>query len=124
MSDHDPIGSVTWGAERLGALGLAYLHLIDPPPGHFMAAPEAPSTLAPVRAAYGGVLIVNGGFDRERANAVLASGQADAVAFGVPFLANPDLPARLRAGAPLNPPDPQTFYSHDEKGYLDYPPLS
>jgi N-ethylmaleimide reductase len=66
-------------------------------------------------------VIVAGGYDADKADAVLASGTADLVAFGVPYLANPDLPERLRERAPLNTPDPSTFYGGDERGYVDYP---
>jgi N-ethylmaleimide reductase len=65
--------------------------------------------------------MTNASYDRDSAKAVLASGRADLVAFGVPFIANPDLPARFQAGAPLNTPDPSTFYGGGEKGYTDYP---
>jgi N-ethylmaleimide reductase len=68
--------------------------------------------------------MTNFGYDKARANAVLASGQADLVAFGVPFIANPDLPERFRRDAPLNAPDPATFYGGGEKGYTDYPSLA
>jgi N-ethylmaleimide reductase len=68
-------------------------------------------------------LIVNGGYDRERADAVIRSGAADLISFGKAFLANPDLPQRLKIGATLNVPDPDTFYGGGEKGYVDYPAL-
>jgi N-ethylmaleimide reductase len=68
-------------------------------------------------------LIINSGFDKAKANAVLAAGKADLVAFGVPFLANPDLPERLRQDQPFNTPDPVTFYGVGPKGYTDYPAL-
>lgn len=69
-------------------------------------------------------LIVNTGFDKAKANAFIAEGKADAVAFGVPFIANPDLVERLRADAPFNKPDPATFYGVGPKGYTDYPALA
>jgi 2,4-dienoyl-CoA reductase-like NADH-dependent reductase (Old Yellow Enzyme family) len=69
------------------------------------------------------VFIANEKFTKESANAWLASGKADAVAFGVPFIANPDLPARLAKDAPLNEPRPETFYGKGAVGYLDYPTL-
>jgi N-ethylmaleimide reductase len=68
-------------------------------------------------------IIVNTGFDKAKGNAVLASGNADLVAFGVPYIANPDLVGRLRADASLNKPDPSTFYGVGPKGYTDYPRL-
>jgi N-ethylmaleimide reductase len=67
-------------------------------------------------------IIVNTGFDK--ANEVLSKGDADLVAFGVPFIANPDLVERLRRDAPLNKPDPKTFYDIGPKGYTDYPMLA
>ena len=69
-------------------------------------------------------LIINTGFDKAKGNAVLAAGQADLVAFGVPYLANPDLVERFRRDAPLNKPDPTTFYGEGPKGYTDYPALA
>jgi N-ethylmaleimide reductase len=66
---------------------------------------------------------VNGGYDAKSGNAAIASGEADLVAFGVPFLANPDLPRRYREHAPLNAADQATFYSGEERGYIDYPAL-
>ena len=76
-----------------------------------------------LRAVFRGPLIANGGYDGETGNAAIAAGEADLVAFGAPFLANPDLPERLRPGAPLNAPDRATFYGGDERGYTDYPTL-
>jgi N-ethylmaleimide reductase len=69
-------------------------------------------------------IIVNTGFDKAKANAVLASGNADLVAFGAAYIANPDLVKRLRSDAPLNKPDPTTFYGVGPKGYTDYPALA
>jgi 2,4-dienoyl-CoA reductase-like NADH-dependent reductase (Old Yellow Enzyme family) len=76
-----------------------------------------------LKKAFGGVYVANQGFTLETGNAVLAAGEADAVAFGVPFIANPDLPSRFAAGAPLNEADPTTFYAPGAKGYTDYPAL-
>ncbi|MEE9318641.1 MAG: alkene reductase, partial [Rhodospirillales bacterium] len=70
-----------------------------------------------------GVYIANGGYDQDRAEEALASGAADLVAFGKPFIANPDLPERFRRDAPLNKADPETFYGGDARGYTDYPAL-
>ena len=69
------------------------------------------------------MLVTNAGFTAQRAQEYLGAGHADAIAFGVPFLANPDLPERLRRGAPLNEPDVSSFYGGTEKGYTDYPAL-
>jgi 2,4-dienoyl-CoA reductase-like NADH-dependent reductase (Old Yellow Enzyme family) len=77
-----------------------------------------------LKAAFGGVYIVNEQFTKDSAEQALALGEADAVAFGKLFIANPDLPERFASGAALNPPDPQTFYSGGAGGYTDYPPLA
>jgi N-ethylmaleimide reductase len=74
-----------------------------------------------LRSRFRGPMVTAGGFDRASAEAAIAEGWADAVAFGVPFLANPDLPRRLREGIPLNAPDESTFYAQGPKGYVDYP---
>jgi N-ethylmaleimide reductase len=109
-------------AKALGALKLAYLHLVN---HASMGAPALPAALpGELKAAFGGTFIASGGLDRESAEALLASGAADLVAFGRPALANPDLVARLQAGAPLNAPDFATFYTPGEQGYLDYPTMA
>ncbi len=77
-----------------------------------------------LRKKFNGTFIVNGGFDAEKAEAAIKNGEADLVAFGVPFLANPDLPARYREKASLNAPDTGTFYQGEAKGYVDYPALA
>ena len=74
-----------------------------------------------LRELFQGTYLANGGYDRTRANAALAAGDADAVAFGSLFIANPDLPLRFALNAPLNVPDASTFYGGDERGYTDYP---
>jgi N-ethylmaleimide reductase len=68
-------------------------------------------------------LTINGGYDLESGDRAIATGEADLVAYGVPFIANPDLPERFRLGASLNQPDPSTFYTHEAIGYTDYPTL-
>ena len=68
--------------------------------------------------------MVNNGYDRAMAEATISGGRADLVAFGKPFIANPDLARRLRQGAPLNAPDTATFYGGDQRGYTDYPALA
>lgn len=74
-----------------------------------------------LRDRFTGTLMVNAGYDRDRGNALLAKKEADLVSFGTLFLANPDLPQRFALNAPLNQPDPTTFYGGTEKGYTDYP---
>lgn len=122
MHDSDPAATFGRAAERLAGLGLAWLHVMEGLPGSMMHTPG--ERLTPVlRRTFRGVLVANGGYDAASAAHVLERGEADAVAFGVPFLANPDLPVRLRRGAPLNPPDFATFYGGGAKGYTDYAPL-
>ena len=119
MSDSDPIALITWLAQRLNALPLAYLHLMR---GDLQAAQHG-DVLTPVREQFRGVLVANMDYDAAEANAAVATGAIDAVAFGRSFLANPDLPERIRCGAPLNSPDPASFYSPGPAGYTDYPTL-
>jgi N-ethylmaleimide reductase len=77
-----------------------------------------------IREKFDGTLMLNGGYDARAANEVIEDGLADLVSFGVPFLANPDLPERFRRGAPLNPADMETYYAGEEKGYTDYPAIA
>lgn len=98
---------------ELSARGIAFLHL----GGGTVPAEQ----LADVRAAFAGSLILNGGYDGARAEADLASGLADLVAFGRPFVSNPDLPERLRTGAPIADLDAATLYTPGATGYTDYP---
>ena len=108
--------------QGLSDLGLVYLHLVD---HASMGSPNAPDSLrAQLRASFKGAFIASGGFDRAKAEAILASNEADLVAFGRSALANPDLVARLQHDAPLNAPDFATFYTPGDKGYTDYPVLS
>lgn len=120
MIDSDPIGLVTWLAKRLNDFNLAYLHLMR---GDFFQQQKG-DVVTPTREHYKGHLIVNMGYDADEAGEAIRNGLADAVAFGSSFLANPDLPARIKAKAPLNAPDSSTFYSEGAKGYTDYPALS
>ncbi len=117
MIDSDPVALATWLAGRLNDFGLAYLHVMR---SDFFQQ-QTGDVLTPVRAHYKGVLIGNMGYTADEAGQAVAGGKLDAVAFGTPFLANPDLPARIKAGAPLNPPDPATFYTPGSEGYTDYP---
>ena len=104
---------------QLNPLGLAYLHMVD---HSSMGAPPVSDTLkAAVRAAFQGAYILSGGYDRARADADLAAGKGVLVAFGRPFISNPNLVKKLETGAPLTPPDFGTFYTPGEKGYTDYP---
>ena len=105
----------------LSALGLLYLHLLD---HSAMGTPPVPDGLkVQLRERFDGPFILAGGFDRATAEAALAEHRADLIAFGRPFLANPDLVERLRGSAALNAPDMSTFYTPDAEGYTDYPAL-
>ncbi|MCK9380516.1 MAG: alkene reductase [Sulfuritalea sp.] len=117
MIDSDPIGLATWLGGRLNDFDLAYLHVMR---GDFFGKQKG-DVMTPIRAHYKGVLVANMGYTAAEASAAVAAGTVDAVAFGTGFLANPDLPARIKAAAPLNPPNPATFYSPGPKGYTDYP---
>ncbi|HEX5136414.1 MAG TPA: alkene reductase [Planctomycetota bacterium] len=106
-------------ARRLGEIGLVYLHVVD---HSAMGAPKPQeSTVERMRRGFGGTFMLSGGYDAERAEKDLEAGRGDLVAFGRPFIANPDLPERLRSGAPLATADTSTFYTPGEKGYTDYP---
>jgi len=108
--------------QELSTLGLQYVHLLD---HSAMGAPSVPTELkSRLRAAFKGLFILAGGFDRASAESALRAGQADLIAFARPFLANPDLVERMRADAPLNVVDMATFYTPGPKGYTDYPALA
>ena len=123
MSDTNPIATFSYLAEQLDRLGLGYLHVTEQVSGPG-AVPADKRALPVLGKIFTRTIIANGGYDARLANAAIANGEADLVAFGVPFLANPDLPARYLKGAPLNAPDVATFYAGDEKGYADYPALA
>jgi N-ethylmaleimide reductase len=108
--------------QELSRLGLLYLHLLD---HSAMGAPPVPAELkSRLRAAFQGLFILAGGFDRAGAEGALKTGQADLIAFARPFLANPDLVERMRVEAALNAVDMATFYTPGPKGYTDYPSLA
>lgn len=123
ISDDNPQETFGYVVRELNALDLAFLDILQGTGG----APRTewiPFDYDQLRALYLGNLIRNNGYDFGTAQQALASGGADAIAFGRLLLANPDLVERFRRGAPLNSPDYQTFYSGEEKGYTDYPFLS
>ena len=120
MYDATPCETFVQTVQWLNDFGLAYLHITrmgKDNPG--LAGPDF--DFAELRTAWNGVYMTNFGYDKILANAELAAGEADLVAFGVPYLANPDLPERLRQDAALNTPDPDSFYGGDARGYTDYP---
>jgi len=122
MTDSDPAKHFSYICERLSGYDLAYLHIIDALESDIRAGANVVE-LGVLREAYRGVLVVNGAYDKERGNRAIRNKEADAVSFGRLFLANPDLPERFRRDAVLNAPDPETFYTQDAKGYLDYPAM-
>ena len=122
MSDSDPQKHFSYICQKLNDFNLAYVHIVDALEGDIKHGANVVD-LAVLRDAYKGVLIANGGYDKARANDAIEKHLANAVAFASLFLANPDLPERFKTNAPLNKPDPTTFYTQDEKGYTDYPTL-
>ncbi|WDZ93472.1 alkene reductase [Nocardiopsis sp. HUAS JQ3] len=125
MADSDPVALFTHVLDALAERDPAYLHLVEPGiVGDDSARRPADSIDSLwVRKRYPGRLIAAGGYDRERAMAAVGEGNADAVAFGRAFIANPDLPRRLEVGAELNEAERATFYGGDGHGYTDYPSL-
>ena len=119
MIDSDPVALSTWMAKRLNDFNLAYLHVMR---SDFLQQ-QSGDVLTPIRENYKGVLIGNMGYDAKEAEEAIATGKLDAVSFGVSFIANPDFPIRIKTGAELNVPNPETFYLGDEVGYTDYPAL-
>ena len=117
MWDSDPAATFGYLVARLAPLGLAYLHVVED-------TSAGPFDWAALRRAFGGVYLANGGYDRDKAAAALASGTADLVSFGQLYIANPDLVERFARNAPLNAPDATSFYGGDHRGYTDYPSLS
>ena len=122
MSDSAPETLFTYVFTQLNSFNLAYVHVVDALESDIRHGAKVVE-LAALRAAYKGKLIVCGGYDYARANAAIAQGLADAVAFGQLYIANPDLVERFAIGAVLNEPDNSTFYGGTEKGYTDYPTL-
>jgi N-ethylmaleimide reductase len=125
MADSNKRETFGHAIRELDRLGVGYLHLTEPNKASYDAGPvEIAHVAETFRPAFRRTLIVNGGFDKAKGNATLGAGHADLIAFGVPFLANPDLARRLRIDAPLNAPDPSTFYGEGPRGYTDYPTLA
>jgi 2,4-dienoyl-CoA reductase-like NADH-dependent reductase (Old Yellow Enzyme family) len=113
MGDSDPASTFGYVARELGRRGLAFL-CVRESLGEGRIGPA-------LKAAFGGTYIANEKFTRATAEHVLRDGEADAVAFGKLFIANPDLPHRFAVDAPLNEPNPETFYASGPAGYTDYP---
>jgi N-ethylmaleimide reductase len=122
ISDSDPAATFSAVVRELDRLGLAYLHLVEPGPTDPVG-PGPRLDAAFFRPLWRTALIANKAYDLVRANAVLREGNADLVSFATLFIANPDLPERLRRGADFSPADRKTFYGGAAKGYTDYPTL-
>ena len=120
MRDSDPVALTAHVAREAAARGLAYLHVMRSD----LYGLQQGDVLTTARANFAGTLVGNIGYTGEEAERDIVAGRIDAVAFGVPFLANPDLPARIAAGAPFNAPHPETFYTPGAAGYTDYPALA
>ncbi len=116
MGDSNPLATFGYVAEQMKARGLAFLCARESL-GENRIGPQ-------LKKIFGGVYIANEGFTEETAQDVLEKGEADAVAFGKTFIANPDLPQRFAVSAPLNPQKPELFYAQGPAGYIDYPALS
>lgn len=123
VDDSNPEAVFVPAAQFLSDAGIAFLELRELTPAGTFGSSEVPRLSPKIRSAFSGPLVLNQDYDRDRAQADLDSGVADAIAFGRPFLANPDLPERLRTGAELNAPNPATFYTQGAEGYTDYPAL-
>lgn len=120
MHDSDPQALFNHVAGALSRLKPAYLHLVEV---SMTGAADHAVDMQQIHRCFDGLYIANGGYDKARGNDVIATGSADLVAYGIPFIANPDLPARLRLNATLNEAEQATFYGGDLHGYTDYPAL-
>jgi N-ethylmaleimide reductase len=121
VDDSNPGGLFSAAARLLDGLGIAYLELREPGPDGTFGQTDVPRLSPVIRKAFSGPLIVNSDHTAESAQAVIDAGIADAVSFGRPFIANPDLPQRLAEQLALTPDNPKTWYSSGPEGYVDYP---
>ncbi|KQM96385.1 alkene reductase [Sphingomonas sp. Leaf25] len=121
--DSDPASVFVPAAKLLNDKGIAFLELREPGPEGTFGSTTQPRVSPAIREVFAGPLVLNQDYDGSNAQAELDAGIADAIAFGRPYLANPDLPDRLRQGAPLNKDDMATWYSRGAEGYTDYPTL-
>lgn len=123
VDDSDQLATFGFVVRALDALRVGYLCLLEPNARDAERGVQIPHVAETFRPMTSVPIIVNTGFDKSKANAILVKGHADLVAFGVPYIANPDLVERFRVDAPLSKPDPAHFYGGDAKGYTDYPTL-
>lgn len=120
MTETNPQALFNYLVEKLNPFNLAYIHVVE----RFGNASDENFDFSSLRQRFNGAYIANGSYTGESAEQSLANDQSDFVAFGTAFISNPDLPERLKQGAPLLPADPTTFYGGDARGYTDYPSLS
>ena len=120
IGDSDPQALFNYVAQQLSGRGVAYLHVIE---GDTGGAVLPPFDYQHIKDLFGGMVIANNGFDKQRASKAIADGRADLIAFGKPFIGNPDLVVRLFLDSPLMPLNPETLYGGLELGYTDYPVL-
>jgi N-ethylmaleimide reductase len=121
MRDSAPLEIFCHVAAALNRIGIGYLHVAEPGPGHPNATPAGLQLLRSLRAAFEGCFLVDGGRDKVSAEHAMRSVGADVVALATPFIANPDLVERLRSNLPLASADPSTFYAGGTRGFTDYP---
>jgi len=124
VDDSDQAALFPQAAAALDAFGLAFLELREPGPNGTFGKTDRPPVAPLIRKVFKGVLVLNSDYDLASGNAKLAEGDADAIAFGRKFLANPDLPRRFAESLPLNADDPKTWYSQGPEGYITYPAAS
>ena len=120
VNDSQPVALFTAAAAVLDKLGIAYLELREPPLDGTYGTADSPPVHPAIRKVFKGPLILNSDYSFDRARAALAAGEADAIAFGRPFISNPDLPHRLSNELSLTPDHSATWFSQGEKGYVDY----
>ena len=123
VQDSDPQALFPAAARALSEVGVSWLELREPGPGSNFGKASHPPIAPAIKAAFAGPLVLNSDYDGPRGQAALDAGEADAIAFGRTFLANPDLPARIAAKAALNRDDMKTWYGGGAEGYTDYPTL-
>lgn len=121
VNDSDPETLFSAAAAALDKIGIAYLELREPPLDGTFGKADRPPVHPVIRKAFSRTLVLNSDYTHEKAQAALDAGEADAIAFGRPFLANPDLPQRFAEGLPLNKDVMETWYSQGPEGYVDYP---
>lgn len=123
VEDRDPATVFTLAAKALNEIGIAFLELREQGPDGTFGKSDQPKVSPAIRPVFDRPLVLNQDYDLARAQADIESGLADAIAFGRPFISNPDLVDRLRLGAPLAPDEMATWYSQGPEGYTDYPEL-